>query len=68
MSDDFATAIATFNRELLASFGVPAHLLGEPPERVIDERQALLKTIIENRDDDTPRLIYADWLEENGEG
>lgn len=28
---------------------------------------ALLRTIIENPDDDFPRLCYADWLEENGE-
>jgi uncharacterized protein (TIGR02996 family) len=27
----------------------------------------LLRTIIEDPDDDTPRLVYADWLEENGE-
>jgi uncharacterized protein (TIGR02996 family) len=26
----------------------------------------LLQTIIQNPDDDTPRLIYADWLEDNG--
>jgi uncharacterized protein (TIGR02996 family) len=26
----------------------------------------LLQTIIENPDDDTPRLIYADWLEDHG--
>ena len=28
---------------------------------------ALLNMILANPDDDTPRLIYADWLEENGE-
>jgi uncharacterized protein (TIGR02996 family) len=28
---------------------------------------AFLQTIIENPDDDAPRLVYADWLEENGE-
>ncbi len=26
-----------------------------------------LRQIVENPDDDTPRLVYADWLEENGE-
>ncbi|MBL8800196.1 MAG: TIGR02996 domain-containing protein [Planctomycetia bacterium] len=28
---------------------------------------SLLRTIIDQPDDDTPRLIYADWLEEQGE-
>jgi type IV pilus assembly protein PilB len=28
---------------------------------------AFLRAILENPDDDTPRLIYADWLEERGE-
>ena len=31
------------------------------------EREALYRTICENPDDDTPRLVYADWLQENGE-
>ena len=26
-----------------------------------------LRAIIEHPEDDTPRLIYADWLEENGD-
>jgi uncharacterized protein (TIGR02996 family) len=28
---------------------------------------ALLRTIIDRPDDDTPRLIYADWMEEQGQ-
>jgi uncharacterized protein (TIGR02996 family) len=28
--------------------------------------EAFLQAIIENPEDDTPRLVYADWLEENG--
>src|SRR5262249_488094 len=28
---------------------------------------ALLQTIIDNPDDDAPRLVYADWIEEHGE-
>lgn len=28
--------------------------------------QGLLQAILDNPDDDAPRLIYADWLEENG--
>ncbi len=31
------------------------------------DRDAFLRTIIENPDDDTPRLVFADWLEENGD-
>jgi uncharacterized protein (TIGR02996 family) len=31
-------------------------------------RAALLRCVIEAPDDDTPRLIFADWLEEHGEG
>ncbi|HSQ56299.1 MAG TPA: TIGR02996 domain-containing protein [Gemmata sp.] len=31
------------------------------------EREALLRAVCENPDDDTPRLVFADWLEENGE-
>jgi uncharacterized protein (TIGR02996 family) len=31
------------------------------------DREALLQTILDNPDDDLPRLIFADWLEETGE-
>ena len=31
------------------------------------EREALLRAVCENPDDDTPRLVFADWLQENGE-
>jgi uncharacterized protein (TIGR02996 family) len=31
------------------------------------DQDAFLRTIIENPDDDTPRLVFADWLEENGD-
>ena len=31
------------------------------------DRDALLRTIVENPDDDTPRLVYADWLDDHGE-
>lgn len=33
----------------------------------MSEQLALLKSIISNREDDTPRLVYADWLQENGQ-
>src|SRR5262245_15683829 len=31
------------------------------------EREMLLRAVCENPDDDTPRLVFADWLDENGE-
>jgi uncharacterized protein (TIGR02996 family) len=33
----------------------------------VTENKALLATILENPDDDAPRLVYADWLEEQGD-
>jgi uncharacterized protein (TIGR02996 family) len=32
------------------------------------DEQAFLKAILEAPDDDTPRLVFADWLDERGEG
>src|SRR5262245_26563992 len=32
----------------------------------MDTGKAILADIIANPDDDTPRLVYADWLEEHG--
>ena len=31
------------------------------------DRDALLAAILANPDDDTPRLVYADWIQENGQ-
>jgi uncharacterized protein (TIGR02996 family) len=31
------------------------------------EQKALYQTILENRNDDAPRLVYADWLDDHGE-
>ena len=33
----------------------------------MSEREALYRNVVENRDDDAPRLVYADWLQENGD-
>ena len=33
----------------------------------MNERDLLLKAVCENPDDDTPRLVFADWLDERGE-
>ena len=32
----------------------------------MDSHEAFMRPIHENPDDDSPRLVYADWLEENG--
>lgn len=31
------------------------------------ERESLLRAVCENPDDDTPRLVFADWLDEHGD-
>ncbi len=36
------------------------------PSKKLQQPQ-LLQAIVENPEDDTPRLVYADWLEENGD-
>jgi uncharacterized protein (TIGR02996 family) len=33
----------------------------------MDDRRALMAAILANPDDDTPRLVFADWLQENGD-
>ena len=33
-----------------------------------DEREALVAAVAAEPDDDTPRLVFADWLQEHGEG
>src|SRR5436190_23323997 len=35
-------------------------------DRPVTQDDAFLQAILEDPDDDTPRLIYADWLEERG--
>ncbi|MBY0461450.1 MAG: TIGR02996 domain-containing protein, partial [Gemmataceae bacterium] len=34
----------------------------------MSDRAALLKAILDDPDDDTARLVFADWLDEHGEG
>ncbi len=31
------------------------------------DQKALLAAILAARDEDTPRVVYADWLDENGD-
>ena len=33
----------------------------------MNERDALLKAVCDHPDEDTPRLVFADWLHEHGE-
>src|SRR5262249_4552018 len=33
----------------------------------MSERDALMQAILERPDDDAPRLVFADWLDDNGE-
>src|SRR5215203_2415404 len=33
----------------------------------MSDESALLAAILANPDEDTPRLVYADWLQENGQ-
>ena len=35
-------------------------------KRSAGEREALWAAVCENPDDDAPRLVFADWLEEHG--
>lgn len=37
------------------------------PPTLPDEQAALLRAIIAQPDEDTPRLVYADWLQEHGD-
>ncbi len=34
----------------------------------MDSDEAFLQAIAETPDDDAPRLIYADWLDDHGQG
>src|SRR5207249_899359 len=48
----------------------PATVPDIPPSPIpptVNDHDALLRAICEHPDDDTPRLIFADFLEENGE-
>src|SRR5436190_21672658 len=39
----------------------------QPASRTMAEHPGLLQAILDSPDDDTPRLVYADWLDEQGE-
>jgi uncharacterized protein (TIGR02996 family) len=44
-----------------------ATLAAPMPPAVHPERDALLRAIADDPDDDTPRLVYADWQDEHGQ-
>jgi uncharacterized protein (TIGR02996 family) len=41
--------------------------MGSEGVQIMTDRDALLRSICANPDDDAPRLIYADWLDEHGD-
>jgi uncharacterized protein (TIGR02996 family) len=41
---------------------------GKTPTPPTAQDQAFLRAILAEPDDDTPRLVYADWLDEHGQG
>jgi uncharacterized protein (TIGR02996 family) len=46
----------------------PGGKLGAHAEdRPVTDRDALMRAICDSPDDDAPRLVYADWLDENGD-
>jgi uncharacterized protein (TIGR02996 family) len=65
------------NRVLFANRSPFRFSRAEPQEKVDDahdreecamnERDALLRAVCANPDEDTPRLVFADWLDEHGE-
>src|SRR5207247_7555317 len=44
--------------------GMPNSPVAEPPGMLLDN--SFLQTIFAHLEDDGPRLVYADWLEERG--
>jgi uncharacterized protein (TIGR02996 family) len=48
-------------------FPMSVERLPEAKGHAMTERERLLRAIESEPDDDAPRLIYADWLEENGD-
>jgi uncharacterized protein (TIGR02996 family) len=41
--------------------------MGKMDSRYSHSHDGFLQAIVENPDDDTPRLVYADWLDEHGD-
>src|SRR5262249_53507875 len=46
---------------------LPDATVSRPPGCLMNVHDALLKAITDSPDDDAPRLVYADWLDEHGQ-
>src|SRR5437764_549926 len=46
---------------------VSARIAHHPARLAMSDRLGLLQAILEAPDDDAPRLVYADWLEDHGD-
>ncbi len=59
-NSDYASAVKDMSEVTLRGLAVPGRLLGQP-----SMRDTFLADILAHPEDDTPRLIYADWLDDN---
>jgi len=58
---DFVEARKAMEEGVMRQAGLPGRLLGQPTIQ-----DAFMADIVANPEDDTPRLIYADWLQDHG--
>jgi hypothetical protein len=58
-----AALLDTANNRFLSSEGTPTPLTRRVASMKL--KDALLADILEHPDDDTPRLVYADWLDDH---
>lgn len=67
---DFVKSTDELRDRIMQGMAIPGHLMGGPMSgkaRLEATRQAFIDDIIAHPDDDTPRLIFADWLKDQGE-
>ncbi len=57
---DYASAVRDVKEAIIRGLAIPGRLLGHP-----SMRDAFLADILAAPHDDTPRLVYADWLDDN---
>ena len=55
------------NRLDFSGHGCPDRFHHTTTSRTMTDGEAILRSVLLAPDDDAPRLIYADWLEEHGE-
>jgi uncharacterized protein (TIGR02996 family) len=58
---EFERLTNAMKEAIMVGVGVPGWLMGQPTIQ-----DAFMADIVANPEDDTPRLIYADWLEDHG--